>query len=265
MSERRRIDLNADAGESPVPNAVDEELMRYVTSVSIACGGHAGDAQTMEATLELAKKYGVAAGAHPSYPDRENFGRLAMDISAAELRASLTEQIESLRSVARRIGVQITHVKPHGALYHAANQSPEIAELIADVVTKVDPALVTVAQSGSPALEIYRHMRLRVAGEAFADRRYESDGTLRNRKLEGALLNAEEAALQGHRIAVDEYAFGGSVRLSLPADTLCIHSDTPSAGSIAKKLRMELERAGVDVISFASESLNVSDGIKPNR
>ena len=198
------IDINSDIGELPeaIANGTEEKIMRQLTSANIACGGHAGDEQTMEITVGLAKKLGVGVGAHPGYPDRENFGRTEMEMTPEALEASVREQIAALQKVAKRHGVPVVHVKPHGALYHAANNSKAAAEAISRAALACDPKLIMVGQSGSNALRWYAGMGLQTVAEAFADRAYESDGTLRNRKLPGALMQpAERAAEQGVGIA----------------------------------------------------------------
>jgi 5-oxoprolinase (ATP-hydrolysing) subunit A len=225
----------------------DAELMRYVTSANIACGGHAGDSSTMEQTLELAKQNQVAAGAHPSYPDRSGFGRHVVNLALAELEASITDQLTVLHGIAARLNSKITHVKPHGALYHSCNEDGEIAQAVARAVLAVDPKLVLVGQAGFPCLGIYRQLGLRVAAEAFADRKYEVDGRLRPRSLPGALLDSPaDAALQAIEIAAWKRVITTSgAQLAIEADTLCIHSDTRGAAEIARDVRDRLIRAGV--------------------
>ena len=252
------IDINADLGESPesLANGADSELMRHITSASIACGGHAGDAWTMERTLEFAKELGIAAGAHPGYPDPANFGRVELEMPVHELETSLRDQIAALSRVADKVGVRLKHVKPHGALYHAVNRRHEVALAIGRAVMAVDSNLIVVGQAGSPCLDSWRGLGLRCAGEAFADRMYEPDGSLRHRKFPGALLeDPERAARQAldiavrHRINLDD----GS-ELSLMAQTLCIHSDTPGAAAIARTVSERLKAAGVQVRAMSPVS-----------
>lgn len=245
------IDLNADLGESPesVANGADFELMRHITSASIACGGHAGDARIMKRTLEFAKELGVAPGAHPSYPDRTNFGRVDIEIAIDELEASVRQQIAALAHIGDELGVRLRHVKPHGALYHAANRHYEVALAIGRAAMAVDSKLIMVGQSGSPCLDTWNSQGLRSAGEAFADRAYERDGTLRQRKLPGALLEDPEcAARQALDIALRRrVGLGGGSELQLLATTLCIHSDTPGAAVIARVVSERLKAAGVQI------------------
>jgi 5-oxoprolinase (ATP-hydrolysing) subunit A len=245
------IDLNADVGESPesLANGSDFELMRHISSASIACGGHAGDVQTMKRTLEFAKELSVAAGAHPSYPDRANFGRTELAISTGELETSVREQITVLARVGDELGVQLRHVKPHGALYHAANRGREVALAIGRAVMAADSGLIMVGQAGSPCLTTWRSLGLRCVGEAFADRTYERDGTLRQRKLAGALLeDPEQAARQALEIAVRQrVSLPDGSTIPLVARTLCIHSDTPGAAAMARRVSERLRAAGFQI------------------
>ena len=245
------IDINSDLGESPesLASGADFELMRHITSANIACGGHTGDASTMKRTLEFAKELGVAAGAHPGYPDPANFGRVELAIAVDELETSLRRQIAALARVADKLGVRLNHVKPHGALYHAANRNREIALAIGRAVMAADSKLILVGQAGSPCLDSWRSLGLSCAGEGFADRMYERNGALRQRNLPGALLDdPQKAAAQAldiavrHRVNLDD---GSELRLS--AQTLCIHSDTPGAATIARAVSKRLKAAGVQI------------------
>ena len=245
------IDINADLGESEeaLANGADFELMRYITSANIACGGHAGDEHTMRETVAAAKKLGVAVGAHPGYPDRANFGRVESPLSAPEIEATVREQISSLIKIAASLGTSVVHVKPHGALYHAAHKSGEIAQALGHAVQGINPKLIMVGQAGSPALEVWRGMGLRCAAEAFADRAYEPDGRLRKRSLAGALLDDPvRAAQQAENIAVrHSVTAGDGSQISVDANTICIHSDTPGSVGIAREVSQRLKAAGVSI------------------
>jgi 5-oxoprolinase (ATP-hydrolysing) subunit A len=245
------IDINADLGESEesLANGADFELMRYITSANVACGGHAGDEHTMRETLVAAKKLGVAVGAHPGYPDRANFGRVEAPLSPEEIEATVREQIAALRTIADSLDMRLVHVKPHGALYHAANKNNEIAAAIGRAARKIDPQLIMVGQAGSSTVEVWRSMGLRTAAEAFADRAYEPDGTLRKRSLSGALLdNPARAAQQALSIATEHKVIASDGReLPVEADTICIHSDTPGSAAIAREINQRLKAAGVRV------------------
>jgi 5-oxoprolinase (ATP-hydrolysing) subunit A len=246
-----RIDLNADLGESPerLADGSDADLMRYITSASVACGGHAGDALTMEQTLDLARRNHVAVGAHPSYPDPAGFGRTTLNIPIAELQTSIADQVSRLLSIARRLRVPVVHVKPHGALYHSCNHFAEIARALSRAVLAVDSRMVLIGQAGHQCLGIYREMGLHTAAEAFADRAYEPDGTLRNRNLPGALFDSpERASAQAVSVATTGRVFTTSgSELAISADTLCIHSDTPRAAAIARAIGERLAHANVSL------------------
>jgi 5-oxoprolinase (ATP-hydrolysing) subunit A len=249
------VDINADLGESEesLANGTDFDLMRYITSANVACGGHAGNEQTMRQTLAAARTLNVAVGAHPGYPDRTNFGRVESALSPAEIEASVLEQIASLARVAESLGIHLVHVKTHGALYHAANKNREVALAIGRAAKQIDPQPVMVGQAGSPALEAWHSMGLRWAAEAFADRAYEPDGTLRKRTLPGALLDdPESAARQAVSIALKRSVVttDGS-ELRVKADTICIHSDTPGSVAIAREVSQRLRAQGVLVRSLA--------------
>jgi 5-oxoprolinase (ATP-hydrolysing) subunit A len=224
-----KIDLNCDMGE--LEDAAHEAaLMAFVTSANIACGAHAGDLATMERTVRLALERGVRIGAHPGYPDRENFGRLELPMSAEAVAQTVYEQIALLDSVVTRLGGTIEYVKPHGALYNVAVHHGEVARAIAQGAARWNPGTLLFGLAGSPMLDVWRSMGMRAAGEAFADRRYESDGTLRSRKLPGALItDPAEAAAQAVR-----FANGGL------AETVCVHGDTPGAVAILKACREAL-------------------------
>jgi 5-oxoprolinase (ATP-hydrolysing) subunit A len=247
------IDLNCDLGEDPAMLARDLELLNLVTSANIACGGHAGDEGTMRAMVRAAAARGCGIGAHPSYPDRANFGRREMAIGEADLEESVAGQIAALARIALAHSARLTHVKPHGALYHGANHRPAVAAAIARAAARVDPALILVAQSGSAAVSAYGDAGLGTISEAFADRRYEPDGALRSRALPGALIaDPARAAEQAVRIARGEgvIAPDGSV-VALRAETICIHSDTRGAVDNAREIRRKLETAGVRVAPLA--------------
>jgi 5-oxoprolinase (ATP-hydrolysing) subunit A len=245
----RAIDLNCDMGELPeaVFNGTQEALMRSVTSVNIACGGHAGDASTMRETVEQALRWNLAIGAHPGYPDRENFGRLEMDLPANSVDDSVYEQVSALAEVAASRGARVTHVKPHGALYNQAVRKPELARAIAAGVARWNRQVVLVGLAGSPMLDAFQQAGFGVAAEAFADRRYEPGGTLRSRKFEDALIrDPEEAGKQALSIVQNGtvIAIGGSL-VALRAHTICIHGDTPGAAAIADAVARKLREAGV--------------------
>jgi UPF0271 protein len=225
------IDLNCDMGE--LPDAAHEAaLMEHITSANIACGGHAGDEATMERTARLAMERGVRIGAHPGYPDRANFGRIEMAMTADAIAQTVAGQIRRLEAVVARLGGTIVHVKPHGALYNVAVKNAEVARAIGEGVAAWNGAIPIFGLAASPMLEVWRDMGLRPVGEAFADRRYEPDGTLRNRKFPDALItDPEAAAAQALRLAHEGNA-----------QTICVHGDTPGAVEILRACRAALNR-----------------------
>jgi 5-oxoprolinase (ATP-hydrolysing) subunit A len=254
------IDLNCDMGELPeaIADGTQESLMRSITSVNIACGGHAGDERTMKTTVEQALRWKLAIGAHPGYADRENFGRMELKLRAKEIADSIFEQVRALAEVAAGCGGRVVHVKPHGALYNQAVRDRGIAEAIAEGVARWDKGAVLVGLAGSPMLEVFRQAGFVVAAEAFADRRYEADGTLRSRKFEDALIrNPEEAAWQALGIAERGLviASDGS-EVSVDAQTLCIHGDTPGAPAIAAAVSRALREAEVALKPLSGKGKN---------
>jgi 5-oxoprolinase (ATP-hydrolysing) subunit A len=223
------IDLNCDMGE--LDDAAHEAaLMGYITSANIACGGHAGDSRTMERTARLALERGVRIGAHPGYPDRENFGRLEIAMTPEAIADEVYAQIRRLDDIVLSFGSTMFHVKPHGALYNVAVRNREVARAIALGAARCNPGATLFGLAGSPMLDVWREMGMTVAGEAFADRRYEADGTLRPRKFPDALItDPREAAAQALRFA----------RQGL-AETICVHGDTPGAVEILRACREAL-------------------------
>jgi UPF0271 protein len=247
----RVIDLNADVGEDPAALASGTEaaLIAAITSANIACGGHAGDDGTMAAVVQLCLRHGVAVGAHPSFPDRAGFGRVALPLAADAIEVTVTEQIARLGHIARAAGAELTHVKPHGALYHVASARVEVAYAIARAARRWHDDLILVGQAGSAALAHWRALGCATLAEAFADRRYEAGGSLRARSLAGAVLtDAQEVSTQALRIARGEgvVVSDGAV-LPVVADTLCIHSDTKGAAELAQAVGRTLRAHGVAV------------------
>jgi UPF0271 protein len=243
------IDLNCDMGEMPeaIADGTQEALMRSITSANVACGGHAGDEETMRATIQQAMRYGVAVGAHPGYADRENFGRLELKMSPAEVANSVYEQVRALAQVAESCGARVVHVKPHGALYNQAVKSRELARAIADGVARWNRRVVLVGLAGSAMLEVFREAGFALAAEAFADRRYEPDGTLRSRKFEDALIRDPESAARQALGMVERgvVTVSNGREVAVEAQTICIHGDTPGAPAIAAEVARVLRESGV--------------------
>ena len=251
-----RIDLNADVGESFGAYAIghDPGLMKSITSASVAAGFHAGDPSVLRATIRRARAHGVAVGAHPSFPDLSGFGRREMKMSPHEVEDLVLYQIAAVAGVAQVEGVTLQHVKPHGALYNMAAHDSGLAGAIARAVAAFSSSLILLGLPGSELLKAGKAAGLRVAGEVFADRAYEPDGSLVSRKKLGAIIDNVDALVQravklvkdGTVVAID----GSIVQLS--AETICVHSDTPGADVIAAKLRAGLQAAGVAVKPLAA-------------
>lgn len=244
---RMAIDLNADVGEGL--DDADAAIVPLVTSVNIACGGHAGDESTMRRTVALALQYGTAIGAHPGYPDRVGFGRRRVEMSRVALVASLEGQLTVLRGVVRAAGATIRHVKPHGALYNEAAKDRDLADLIAAVVSAFDANVYLVGLAGSALLEAGRAIGQPVAAEAFADRAYADDGSLRSRDEAGAVLDdPKRVAMQAVAIARGgRVPLGDGRWIGLVADTICLHGDSPNAVENVMATRAALAAAGIDM------------------
>ena len=228
----RLIDLNADIGEGC---GDDDALLQCVSSASIACGGHAGDAQSMRAALRACRRLGVAAGAHPGYADREHFGRRALSLPPELLQRQLREQLEALARIAREEGVPLCHVKPHGALYNQAAQDEALAAQLVQVVQAVAPGLALMGLAGSALPRAARRAGLRAIDEGFADRGYSPEGLLLPRDQAGAFVDdPQRAARQVLRLLDSDPA----------ASSFCIHGDRPGAAGFARELRAALESMG---------------------
>ncbi len=238
------IDINCDMGEvnELLKNKTYSKLMDHVTSINIACGGHAGDENMMRKIIQISKTKKVKIGAHPSYPDKKNFGRYDMNISNEELSDAITSQINDLIKIAETEQVSIDHIKPHGALYNSAAKNKDLAKIICNVVKTINPKMPIMCLAGSPMVSVIQNMGLKPISEAFADRTYEGDGSLRKRTLSKALIvDPIEAAKQAKYIFLQKkvVAYDGS-EVKINSQTLCIHSDTPNALEIAKKIKHEL-------------------------
>ena len=240
----RRLDLNADLGEGC---AFDAELMSVVTSCNIACGGHAGDTASMRTALSLAKENHVAAGAHPSFPDRENFGRTKSTLSGAALEDSLREQVAALKSEADALGVSLTHLKPHGALYNMAALDAGLAESVVAVLRDLLPDAALFGPPSSKLQAAANGHNISFVAEGFADRAYEADGRLRDRTLDGAVIHdAETQSNQALTMATrkEVVTYPGET-IALPVETICDHGDTPGAFAAAQSIKATLERHGI--------------------
>jgi UPF0271 protein len=225
MPSAKTIDVNCDMGEIPalLKDGTQDRLLAHVTSVNISCGAHAGDPETIEQTIRSAKAHNVKVGAHPGYPDPANFGRIALAMTPSQVADSVFEQLLAFEEIASHCGVEISHVKPHGALYNTAVKDRVTAQAIADGIHRWRKSIPVMGLARSLMLDVFREAGFTPLAEAFADRAYEPDGSLRSRQLPGAMIhNPADAAAQALRLAES-----GTV------DTICIHSDTHGSIEIA--------------------------------
>lgn len=231
------IDLNCDMGEN-IGN--DEAIMPYITSANIACGFHAGDSKTMQATVRLAKKYGVAVGVHPSWLDVDGFGRREMSLPPDEVEALILYQIGALAAIAKAEGVELVHVKPHGAIYNQAAKDRVLAMSIARAVKRFSGELILVGLAGSGLIEAGLEVGLKVMNEGFPDRNYNPDGTLVSRKEPHAIIaSPEEVAKHAQELIQNGILFGEK---RVKVETLCLHGDHPRAAENAKLIRAVLAK-----------------------
>ncbi len=232
-----KVDLNCDLGESfgQYKLGNDEAVMPFITSANIACGFHAGDPTIMQSTIRLAKKYNVAIGAHPSWPDLQGFGRREMFLSAGETEAVVLYQIGALTGFAKAERVELRHVKPHGALYNQAAKDRILANAIARAVKTFSADLILVGLAGSNLVEAGTEMGLRVANEGFPDRKYNTDGTLASRKQANAIIELpDEVAAHALMLTQNGIDFSGQ---RVKVNTLCLHGDNVHAAENAKQIR----------------------------
>lgn len=257
MAEKRvAIDVSADIGEreGPPGRAHDGKILEFISSASIACGFHAGDARSMRHTVTLCAGAGVAIGAHPSYLDKEGFGRVETHLSAMEIRRHVGIQIVMLGDICRSLKVPLRFVKPHGALYNRAVIDPAAADAIASAVSDTDKSLTLLGLAGSELIRAGARFGLPVAREAFLDRAYTPQGTLVSRRVPGSVLT-DPAVIIKRAIALVRdktiHAIDGT-RLRIVADSLCLHGDGPNSVKLAAAVRKALDVAGVDVAAFVA-------------
>lgn len=242
------VDLNADLGEGCVN---DEALLQRVSSANIACGFHAGDALTMQQSVRLAMKYGVAIGAHPSFPDRENFGRSAMQLPPETVYAQVVYQLGALAAITRAEGGKMIHVKPHGMLYNQAATDAVLADAIARAVFDVDPTLRLVGLAGSELIRAGERAGLQTRQEVFADRRYQSNGALVPRSQPDAMIDSDQQALEQTLTMVQQQKVLSREGVWVPvkADTVCLHGDGEHALTFAMRLREAFDEQGIEIHS----------------
>jgi UPF0271 protein len=249
---RRKIDINCDLGESYGHFKVgqDSKIMPHITSANVACGFHAGDPVAMAQTVKLAKKFGVAVGAHPGYPDLMGFGRREMKLNAEELKSYIIYQVGALQAFAKASGTNLQHVKPHGALYNIATRDKNIAGTIAEAVLSIDSNLIVLGPPHSMIAKTAALKGLRLALEAFADRAYNPDGTLVSRSQPGSVIEEPELVMERAREMIEEGTVsaisGETVHLG-QIHTICVHGDTANAVEMARILKTRLIAEKIDV------------------
>ena len=255
----KAIDLNCDLGESfgSYKIGMDEEVLHYITSANIACGWHAGDPLIMDKTIKMAIQCGVSVGAHPGYPDLIGFGRRNMDCTLDEIRGYVVYQIGALQAFCSANGTTLSHVKPHGALYYNAVQNEDVARVIAEAIASVNPDLLYVILAGEIADRMKRigqEAGLKVVFEAFADRAYTNEGTLVSRRLPGAVVtDPEKVAERALKMVKDcKVVSVDGIPITIEAQTMCVHGDTPGAVELVRHIRETLEAGGVKVKPMGS-------------
>ncbi len=245
------IDLNCDLGEGC---GSDAELMRYISSANIACGFHAGNGDTMRRTVELALENGVTIGAHPGYADPDNFGRTQMNLARAEVRQLIFDQLEALKRVCEQAGATIRHVKPHGALYNQAAKDRELASAVVEAVAEWDRDLIFYGLSGSEMISAVEKVGLRTASEVFADRTYQSNGSLTPRTDSNALITETETSVNQ---VLDMIRYGrvrstDGIMVAIRCETICLHGDGDHAVEFASLIRTKLEIEGFRIAPAGS-------------
>ncbi|HCW54491.1 MAG TPA: LamB/YcsF family protein [Clostridium sp.] len=249
-----RVDINCDLGESFGNYKIgsDEEVIRLISSANIACGFHASDPLVMDKTVEMAKKYGVSVGAHPGFHDLMGFGRRKMDITPYEARTIVQYQIGALNAFCRAHNTKMNHVKLHGALYNMAGKEFELALAVCEGIKAINPELILLALSGSKMIKAAKASGIRCASEVFADRAYNDDGSLVDRKKSGAVITDENEAIKRVIRMIKEGMVTSINGHDVPinAQSVCIHGDGIKALKFAEKIRQNLENKNIEILSL---------------
>ena len=256
----KTIDLNADLGEADTAEwaASEYDMLQFISSANIACGGHAGTEKSMRHMVRGAQSHGVVIGAHPSYPDKAHFGRKSMtlgsDISKPALKEALLKQITLLAEIAASEDSFIAYVKPHGALYNDAVKDPDKADLIAELIAAIDPELIFMGAPQSEMGAAAKRHGLSFVAEGFIDRRYTDDGHLLSRTIDGAVIKEQTERLNQAKTLVTQKTVttASGNTLALNVQTLCLHGDSPGAIETARLVRREIEGANIDIRAFAN-------------
>lgn len=243
-----QIDINCDLGEG---YGIEEAIAPYISSANIACGGHAGDIETMRQTINIAKKYDIAVGAHPSYPDTENFGRTILDLPWNELKKSIREQIIQLKNLVNEEGLSLHHVKLHGALYNKAAVDKNLASGIAELIKELDRSLLLYGPPLSELEIAAAQQNLSFVREGFADRTYQENGQLTPRTMSNALIENESACVNQALSMIRESQVTSVTgkAVPLPVQTICLHGDGKKAIAFAQSLVKELSKHQIEIIA----------------
>lgn len=254
-----RVDLNSDLGESFGRYALgmDDKVIPLISSANVACGYHASDPVVMEKTVSLARDAGVRVGAHPGFPDLMGFGRRNMSVTPGEAKAYVLYQLGALYGFCKACGTELQHVKPHGALYNMAAKDYQLSRAICEGIREFDPQLIVLALSGGQLAKAAMDMGLPVAQEVFADRGYEEDGTLVDRRKEGAMITDEEEAISRAARMVKERKVTAVTGkdIAIRADSVCVHGDGAKALAFVEKIRQAFDREGIEICPLASLDL----------
>ena len=249
-----RVDLNSDLGESFGRYTLgnDDKIIPLISSANVACGYHASDPVVMDKTIKMAKEAGIRVGAHPGFPDLMGFGRRNMAVSPAEAKAYTLYQLGALDAFCKANGVKMQHVKPHGAFYNMAGADYTLSKAICEAVAEFDKNLIIMALSGGELVRAAKDMGLRVAQEVFADRAYEEDGSLVNRRKEGAMITDEEVAIARVVRMIKEQKVTAITGKDIPiqVDSVCVHGDGAKALAFVERIRATLKEEGVEICSL---------------
>lgn len=251
-----RVDLNSDLGESfgNYKIGLDEKVIKYVSSVNIACGWHAGDPEVMEKTIKMAGENGVAIGAHPGFPDLIGFGRRNLSVSPSEMKAYVKYQLGALMAFTKAKGEKIQHVKPHGAMYNMAAKDLQLSKAVAEAIYEVDKDIILLGLANSELIRAGEYVGLKVANEVFADRAYNADGTLVARSKEGSVIHDANIAISRVIRMIKE----GKVKaitgedVNINAQSICVHGDNPEAVEFVKKIKARLQEEGIEVTAICN-------------
>lgn len=250
----KKVDLNSDIGESMGVYKVglDEEIVKYISSANIACGWHAGDPLVMEKTIDVSRDFNVKIGAHPGFMDMMGFGRRNISVSPEEFKSYVKYQLGAIMGIAKSKGQKIEHLKAHGSMYNLASKDIGLAMALAEAVHEIDRDIILVGLSNSEILKAGKRVGIRVASEVFADRVYNSDGSLVSRNTAGAVIEDESFAvarvLKMVNCGVVKAIDGQDIEIK--ADTICVHGDNPKAVEFAKSIRMALQNSGISIVSM---------------